>query len=72
MAEGLLCFKDPPAIAMGVAAPLMDMVLKISTSVMKCTKATTKDSSVAPVHMTTAPDVSAGEVANCGWVFPLL
>lgn len=37
-----------PAIAMGVAAPLIDMVLKIRTSVMKWTSATTNDSSVAP------------------------
>lgn len=37
-----------PAMAMGVAAPLIDMVLKIRTSVMKCTSATTNDSSVAP------------------------
>lgn len=52
-AAGLCCEQflqcHPPAMAMGVAAPLMDMVLKISTSVMKCTRATTKDNSVAPV-----------------------
>jgi hypothetical protein len=35
-------------MAMGVAAPLMDMVLKIRTSVMKCARATTNDNRVAP------------------------
>jgi hypothetical protein len=53
-----------PAMTMGVAAPLIDMVLNTSSSVRKCASATTNDSSVAPA--TAGGAQQYGSAPGCG------